>query len=129
MVYFSSSFNPLFYFMPIFPKRKDSLIIIWSWFYYIPWYNYTHDGTLHERICCCCYIVVVLTSIYSKIPRIYYYNGRKLLFFTRIRYYQMVKQIFIDLQKITCYRLWSKIANKRSIFSAEICSRTFKTIL
>ena len=39
---------------------------------------------------------------------------RKWVFFERIKYYHLVKQVFIDLQKIKCYSSWSKLPVKRS---------------
>ena len=58
--------------------------------------------------------------IISSPIQFYDYRRRKWLFFARIKYYETVKQIFIDLQKIKCYSLWSKLANKRSITAWKV---------
>ena len=90
--------------------------------------NYTRDDTLDTRFSfCCCYIFVVLTRHLIKNPYVFYfvemfvsdlyhYERRKWLFVARIKYYPMAKQILIDVHKIKCYSLWSKLALKDLIF-------------
>ena len=93
---------------------------------YSCWYD---KRTICCCFCCSCYILVVFTAHLFEnsidfISLKYCVSVFTIirLFFARIKYYHMVKPIFIDLQKIKCSSLWSKLTDKRYEF---FCSKSW----
>ena len=114
LVYFSSSFSWLFYFMSLFSDRNNSLIRVWSWFYYfLPIELYARRyvwRAIFFLVLLLLYFIGLKRHLLNN-PNVFYFVKVLYIsyftivkdFFARINCYHMVKQIFTDLWKTKCY--------------------------